>query len=437
MAFPEDLLSALNQPPEQALKTLRARFPNVALDASQMNSEAHAKAFTIAKVTELDVLQTVFRGIEAAVANGTGYDVFKKLTTEYLKKTGWWSDDNADAKQGKITPQRLKLIYKTNTDHAIAAGRWQQALANKEARPYLQYRIDQLGVSAKHRDEHVALDSKVFAIDDPIWAIIYPPRGFGCNCGTVSVSQAYVDRKGILVESSDGKIKEVEIADTSTGEVRTAKGVTIKSADGTERTIVPPRAFEEHVGESGLVGLDEVFINKLRSTGTPAFQQSMIEQFVKSKERQAEYEQWIDRTLDTTNKLNNSKRTVGFLDADVEQHSKENGVTPVTRTIVIYDTYARKLATKERGQKSSDLENLSVDELKALPELLLHPDQIWYDTKNESYLYIKLSSPKSVRIAVNINLGKKKETTFNVIRHGTKATLKQFIDAKNRHVKIK
>lgn len=432
--FPNDILDQVLQPPKQALDVLGKKYPNVVFDSSQMDSEAHARAFTVAKITQLDVLQTLFNGIQTATAQGTGYDVFKKNAQEYLKQTGWWSDDPADAKQGKVTPSRLKLIYKTNTDQAYAAGRWQQMWETKDSRPYLQYLLDQRGVSTKHRDDHASLAGKVFSIEDAIWGLIYPPRGFNCNCGTKSISQAYLDRKKLKVESSDGKIVDVEITDPRTGETRTVQAVKLKGADGIERTIIPPRGFETNVGQAGLSGLDEVFINRLRSIGTDDFQKSMIEQFIKSKQRQAEYEQWVDDVMDTNYKKQGGRRTVGFITPEVESFLQQNNATISTRTITSTDSNIRKFINKTRS--GSKVKSLTPDEVKSIPELLLNPDQVWYDSDSRNVLYVQLASNgNDIRLGVIVNYSSKNGIE-NILIHGSKTTIKDVVSNK-KYLKIK
>ncbi|MBL7997442.1 MAG: minor capsid protein [Candidatus Kapabacteria bacterium] len=239
MPFPDDLLSAINQPPEKAVAFLNKKFPTLKANYDELDKEARARAFTIARITELDVLQTTLTGLEVAMNSGTGYKEFQKGLAEYLTKAGWYSSDNADSKE-KLTPRRLELIYKTNTDQAIAAGRWQQLWDTRDSRPYLQYRIDQLGVSEKHRAEHELLNGKVFRIDDPVWDVIYPPRGFRCNCGVVSVSDAYIKRKGLTVEESGKNLVEDEDGTLS---------YRVKTADGRTVLITPPKGFERHIAQ--------------------------------------------------------------------------------------------------------------------------------------------------------------------------------------------
>lgn len=247
MPFPDDILSQYNKPPQKAVEFLRKKYPKLTWNYDDLDSEAHARAFTIAKVTQMDILLAVMQAIDVSVTAGTGYERFQKSLEPYLKLAGWWGekfglDENGNAvavQAGSDT--RLHRIWKTNTDQAVASGRWQQM--QEAGVEFLQYRIDQRGVSTHHRADHELLDNMVWAFDDPAWDVIYPPKGFGCNCGAVSVTQRYMKRKGLTAQKSD--IVQVEVTDRRTGEVRLQNALRING-----NTIMPDKGFEAHVGKS-------------------------------------------------------------------------------------------------------------------------------------------------------------------------------------------
>lgn len=423
MPFPDDLLSAINQPPEKALAFLNKKFPTLKANYDELNTTARARAFTIARITELDVLQTTLTGLEVAMKSGTGFKEFQKGLTEYLSKAGWYSNDNADGKE-KLTPRRLELIYKTNTDQAVANGRWQQLWDTRESRPYLQYRTNQLGVSEKHRAEHEVLNGRVFRIDDPVLDAIYPPRGFGCNCGVASVSEAYIKRKGLSVEESGSNLVVGEDGVLS---------YRVKTADGRTLLIAPPQGFENNVGKSPLVALDEVFINKLRGITTGEAQRKIANEFINNPTRIAEYEQWVDSIAVDDYKKTNTRRTVGFLDPDVEEYLKNNGKEPASRTIITDDQRIWKFLYKDRSSKTID--DINVGEAKAIPAMVQSPDETWYNTENGKLLMIIFGAKKQIRLVVEFD-ARIKNSVVNFLVHSSKTLPGGIID-KKIYVKIK
>jgi hypothetical protein len=83
---------------------------------------------------------------------------------------------------------------------AYMAGKYRKMLAGARLRPIWEYVSKLVG---NRREEHLALHGKAFRFDDPIWNEIYPPKGWGCDCDVVSLSEAGAEREGVEVLASD------------------------------------------------------------------------------------------------------------------------------------------------------------------------------------------------------------------------------------------
>ena len=70
----------------------------------------------------------------------------------------------------------------------------------KAVYPYYMYKT--VGDN-KVRDEHAALDGKVWRADDPIWDTIWPPLDWNCRCYVEPMMEEEVIMSGISVERSD------------------------------------------------------------------------------------------------------------------------------------------------------------------------------------------------------------------------------------------
>lgn len=202
----DEIFAAFDQPPEKAVEFFKSKGIAITWTAKDF-ANLEEEAFTIAKVTQLDILQDMFDEVKSALDNGTTFNDFKKNAQDRLTAKGWNGErEVVNPDTGEVstvnlgTPWRLRTIFETNLQSAYMQGRWLGMQETKETRPFLQVRstIDKR-TTQQCRDLHM----KVFAIDDPIWSYIYPPGHYRCRRRVVSVNSRYVERKGLEVESSD------------------------------------------------------------------------------------------------------------------------------------------------------------------------------------------------------------------------------------------
>jgi SPP1 gp7 family putative phage head morphogenesis protein len=168
-----------------------------------MHGDAHARAFTVAKVAKLDLLQDIRSAVETALTGGKSQHWFRKELEPVLRKKGWWGKQvDVDPITGEAqlyqagSWRRLETIYRTNLQTAYQAGRWKQFEAERSRAPYIQY----LAVmDSRTRPARAALHGQVFHIDDPAWSIIATPNGFNCRCRTRNLSAREMERRGLHV----------------------------------------------------------------------------------------------------------------------------------------------------------------------------------------------------------------------------------------------
>lgn len=227
-----DLSYAIGLTPVEAVRYFRAKGIAVTENWPDLWGEAHVRAFTVAGVAKLDLLQDIRGAVDAAIKEGRTEQWFLNELAPILKKKGWWGKNEVtDPDTGEVryvrqgSPARLKLIYRQNTQSAYMAGRYKQQLENADYEPYLQYVavLDQ-----KTRPAHAALNGKVFRFDDPFWGAMYPPNGWNCRCRVAAYSESRLKRRGLKVSDSAGHMvtREVETVNRQTGEVtrRTVTG---------------------------------------------------------------------------------------------------------------------------------------------------------------------------------------------------------------------
>jgi SPP1 gp7 family putative phage head morphogenesis protein len=150
----------------------------------------HIHAFTVARVTVVDVLEDIRKAVGKAVADGTSIQLFKSELSRLLTKKGWFAEE-PDKDRRTLTPWRLETIYRTNLQSAYQAGRFKQLIETAHVRPFWMYDAVR---DHRTRPFHAALHGKVYRFDHPFWNTWYPPNGFNCRCTVRSLSEARFER---------------------------------------------------------------------------------------------------------------------------------------------------------------------------------------------------------------------------------------------------
>lgn len=216
-------------PPEEAIRWFREKGYALNFDWRDMWGAQHARAFTVAKATQLDVLADIREAVDKAIASGTTLRQFRKELKPTLQSKGWWGEKEVvDPQTGeKVIAQlgsanRLRTIYEANLRQAQSAGRYERMQRTKDRRPYARYVCIDDGNT---RPEHWAWHGLILPIDDPWWSTHWPPNGWGCRCKVVQLSDRDLERYGFKVGVAP-PIKLVTYVNERTGEVtRVPKGI--------------------------------------------------------------------------------------------------------------------------------------------------------------------------------------------------------------------
>ena len=217
-----DLSYAFGLAPEAAVEYLRAKGYAISPAWEDVWQEAQAKAFTVAGVMKMDVLQDIRNLVQSAIDNGDSFGTFQQGMLRDLAAKGWGSDGVDLATMGVAEPWRLKTIYQTNLQTAYMAGRYKTMMANVDNAPFWQYVAV---LDSRTRPAHAALNGMIFRFDDPFWDTHYPPLGFNCRCRIIALNgadvAAWVASGGFGVTSSEGRMSwEDRIVSTKTGEIQ-------------------------------------------------------------------------------------------------------------------------------------------------------------------------------------------------------------------------
>ncbi len=191
----------------------------------KLTAEAKVKAFAVAGIARGAELDSMFNALQKAIDKGVSFKKFKDEVAAIAERRGWTGP----------RARRLDTIFRTNIQTAYNVGRYRQMLDTVATRPYWQYSAVN---DSRTRPTHAAMDGKIFPHDHPFWDKWYPPNGFRCRCGVVSLSEDDVRDEGLKVETQDPTGRLIEPVDPTTGARMPA------------RQLMPDPGFKHHPGKS-------------------------------------------------------------------------------------------------------------------------------------------------------------------------------------------
>ncbi|MCG6553950.1 MAG: hypothetical protein L7F77_16635, partial [Candidatus Magnetominusculus sp. LBB02] len=135
-----DLSYAIGLTPKEAVAYFEQKGYKITWDWNEALREAHTRAFTVAKVLRMDVLQDIHDMVEKAISDGMTLKGFQDELEPLLKAKGWWGTQQIGTEDGIKTvqlgsPRRLEIIYRTNLQTAYMAGRYKGMMTDVDNRP--------------------------------------------------------------------------------------------------------------------------------------------------------------------------------------------------------------------------------------------------------------------------------------------------------------
>lgn len=159
----------------------------------RLPAELRARAFTVARVTDFDLLRDLLERIAEIPEGGNWREARKAIAAELSP----YIEDATAARY------KAELVLRTNGFQAYGAARYRQQQATAEALPYWQY----LTVGDENvRDSHASLDGLVLPADDPFWSTHYPPWDYNCRCVVAAITREETAR--MEAEDADKELSE-------------------------------------------------------------------------------------------------------------------------------------------------------------------------------------------------------------------------------------
>ncbi len=408
-----DLKAAFGMKPEAAIQYLESKGYKIGWDWHETLDAAHARAFTVAKVARVDVLQDIHQGLVTALKEGKSFEEFAKDITPTLQKKGWWgkqivvdSAGNAQVVQlGSLS--RLRTIYDTNISSAYMAAKEQYYLSNPAlqiSHPFVKYIAI---LDGKTRPTHRAMNGRIFRYDDPVWHTCKPKNGFRCRCNWTWVSAYEVEKDNLIVDSSKDKLitKTEQIGTnrlTNAPILAERTGINVPDANGKQVFFAPDAGFNAAPAEYLAPVLRKVeameaplatrFYDDMKNTLLPEMQKQ-FDNRVMELQKELDAIKLLPPTVKAPPIMVTGERYLtGVLDSDVlVAIAEKSKLDPVLwqppRTAALISTDNDMLHWM-RDNKVASGQALPTAWLGNLPKVLANPTAIFLDIEDPAIIYL-------------------------------------------------
>lgn len=202
--------------PTAVVQYLQGKKPELHFDYDEIMHDAHRKAFTVAKITDLDLLKDMQISLSEAYKKGVVFDEWKKQIKPKLAAKGWLgktvvkNPKTGEEKEIYVGNRRLKTIYNTNMRTSYAKARYESGMeASGEYFRYVAV-LDRLTRPAHKRMHGVTLPKT-----DSFWDINYPPNGWNCRCKVQVLTKKECESKGITPLADGSFVPNIADSDFS------------------------------------------------------------------------------------------------------------------------------------------------------------------------------------------------------------------------------
>ena len=190
--------------------------------ANRLGDYSAGRAFTIAGVAQLDVINEVHASIGRAIESGIPFEEWQRATEDTLTRA-WGQRDSF----------RVETIFRNATSQAHNAGRWDQ-MQDPDVKRFRPYGMFDGVVDSRTSAICRPLDGTILPLDDPWWETHSPQLHHRCRSSIRSLRATDAERRGISKTAP-----EID-ADTGFGKIPTAEQW------APDKSKYPPSLFAEY-----------------------------------------------------------------------------------------------------------------------------------------------------------------------------------------------
>ena len=364
-----NISAAFKMEPKEIVKYFESKGLKPSWDWHEVYEDAHAKAFTVAKMVQADLFNDTHKMLTTAIKEGWGEGKFKKNAGELFKKKGWTGhifavDSQGVAKKIELgTPRRIKKIFQCNMHSAYAVGRYKEQMENADVAPYLQYVAI---LDNRTRPEHSAMHGKVFRYDDPIWNTMYPPNGWNCRCMVTQLTAGMVKRKNLKIETSGNNLREV--TEDVGGEEKSNTVYTFEK-DGNVYHLKPDAGWGTNLGIKAW-NLDVLAYSKIKELPQP-IKDKFISTMAQNVHNEVVFKNFVS-TIIKNNLINKSpikEIPITWISPNILKELTKTKLTPKTPIIVLQDERIGHILDRK----------VNITDFISIYEIINNPDEVYYD----------------------------------------------------------
>ena len=407
--------------PTAVYEYLKSKKPEAHFDYDEIVHDAHKKAFTIAKMTNLDLLKDMQSSLTKAFKDGIGFNEWKNSVKPMLAKKGWLGSikvkdpRTGEEKEIYVGNRRLRTIFNTNMRTAYAKARYESQM--QSLGEYFRYTAV---LDSRTREAHRKLHGKTLPKTDKFWDTNYPPNGWGCRCKVQVLTEAECVARGI-----------------------------VPLADG---SFLPQAAEKDFAYNPGKVDKTDKILkgkqDKVLDAVTSSLAKKNLKQTLENFEHERDIYVWQKSLDDMVNAVIGGKiikdkiyqvAQVGELKQSIKKNLKIIDVEPKASSIAVYQNTISHITrdSKPKGKEPN------IDEIKAVVGVFDEAKRVFYDKKDNVllYFYNSLQNDNMVNYAViRLDYTLKKFKTDNFIATITRIPIENYkaiLKDKKRYIKIK
>lgn len=383
--------------PKEVVDYLAKKGLKTTFDYKEMMHEAHHTAFTVAKITKLDLLFDVHESLQSAFKEGKPFKQWKDELTPTLQAKGWLgnvtaiSPDSGEVKDIFVGSRRLKNIYTTNMRTAYDRINYKNLMEGDTE----YWRYVSLLEGSNRRLKHKKMHGIILPRTHPFWAKNKPRCAWGCQCHVNGYTKEELGAKGWKV--SEGIFEDIADDDWAYDKLDGAykpeqsyfekvKAFTCKESNAKLREVLCP--FVEAVKEGYLTNM----LSLLPSV--------------------KEWSSFVDDALNPNIKKHEEMR-LGYLSAIEPLRSWLKESQPKSDLILADTGSVRNLRAKADTSKQGKV--LEIKEIKELLSKIHTPDEIYLD---EDVLLI-YKGDKTNKIVIKIGY-QDRDRIYNKLYSGQK-----------------
>lgn len=424
-----DVNALFDLAPEKAVDYLNSKGLHVGWNWQDTLDDAHARSFTIAKMTQLDLLSDTRKAIAQAMKDGVGFKGFAENIAPVMEAKGWWGKKEVVNPEGDKqivqlgSPRRLTTIYHTNRRSAVMAAKYQRLCEAIDTHPVWVYVHND---SPHPRQPHVLMNGAAYAATDPIWARIFPPNAFGCHCTVRAMTAASAKKMGISKSGSISWTQDIGV-NQSTGEIyqATRHGTKIpesnaqaglrfgRSVHQTLNTTFAPEAGFNGSPASGHL-MDQLWLEKAQQAIGDTAALDAIAKDMASEARVRGFMAWMRVTSEMGYSQNRTYGAGVLSPKAVEKFTSILGAEKIGSPVVAFQDHliAGKKA-RRHDVAGNALDNAGYEQLI---RQFSKPDMVLWDVENQHILHIyKAANGQAIKLAIQMTKdGAQVESSFYV-----------------------